>query len=130
MHSGLQADIDAAMKVFAARALVILLDWAGGASELGRRAGYTRNAGNKWAIRGFVPARAALRLSKIKGCPLTAAEINPGLVAVCQHCNSPLGASRVRTGCQSKQKAINNAPPIATDYQDSQEIPVPGSDLC
>jgi hypothetical protein len=130
MHSGLQADIDAAMKVFAARALLILIEWAGNVELLAKMAGYTRSNGAKWTQRGFIPASAALRIAKLPGCPLTAREITARPFVRCAQCGSLLGTSRIRTRCLSKQKAINNAPPIATDYQDSEEIGVPGSDLC
>lgn len=102
----LQDEIDAFHKQMRARALLIAIEWAGSASELGRKAGGTRYAGTTWVRRGFVPVTSAKRLAKLPGFPLTALELT---IAVrkepvenrvrCPHCRRTINRNGERTRC-------------------------------
>lgn len=102
----LQDEIDAFHKQMRARALLIAIEWAGSASELGRKAGGTRYAGTTWVRRGFVPVTSAKRLAKLPGFPLTALELTIAVddsVLVkrkrCPHCMKNIRRPGHSTGC-------------------------------
>jgi hypothetical protein len=87
-----------------ARALLIAIEWAGGAERLARMAGLSRYAGIKWTLRQRIPPIAALSLSLISGFPLTFQEMCPDeqLRALrvrfqCPHCTKDINPSRTRT---------------------------------
>ncbi len=63
----------------AARALVIAIEWAGSASALARALGESHHNGTKWAQRGRIPVRAAIKLAKLPGFPLTVGDMCPGV---------------------------------------------------
>jgi|SRR5271167_2685973 len=77
MQNGLQEEIHTFHASIKARALLIAIEWAGSQAELSRLAGVSRYAANKWVTRFAIPPDAALRLSKVKGFPLTVHEMRP-----------------------------------------------------
>lgn len=75
----LQKDIDDFHATIKARALLILIEWAGSQAELARRLQITRSTVQMWATREGISAPCAWLLGRIPGCPLTAAEIRPDI---------------------------------------------------
>ncbi|QQK03821.1 hypothetical protein JFN94_06575 [Burkholderia anthina] len=61
-----------------ARALLVAIEWAGSASALARSIGESHHNGTKWAQRGRIPVRAAIKLAKLPGFPLTVGDMRPG----------------------------------------------------
>jgi len=101
----LSEEIEAFHKRIRARALLMAIEWAGSASELGRRAGGTRYAGGTWVKRGCIPAVSAKRLAKLPGFPVTAFELVLPVDRLafrsrqrCPHCWTTINRNGERTG--------------------------------
>ncbi|MBG0871862.1 hypothetical protein H0X91_17990 [Burkholderia sp. 9777_1386] len=75
----LQKAADEFCNALAARALVIAIEWAGSASALARALGESHHNGTKWAQRGHIPVRAAIKLAKLPGFPLSVGDMCPGV---------------------------------------------------
>lgn len=105
MQNELQAEIDRFYDKIRAAALLIGIRWAGSAGALAEAAGYGRFTGTKWAQRGAISPHGALRLSKLKGFPLTINEMCPGIqidryrFRSCPHCGHLIHPPNSRTGC-------------------------------
>lgn len=75
----LQKDIDEFHTAIKARALLILIEWAGSQSELAVKVGLTRYTVRMWGERGGVSAIGAWMLGQYPGCPLSAVEMRPDI---------------------------------------------------
>lgn len=127
----LQKEIDAFNDQIKARALIILIEWAGSQNKLAQKLRVTRYAIGKAIERGNgLSAAFAWTLAQMPGCPLTAAEIRPDVKdwdkykrilnpLSCQHCRRLVGAPSVRTGTlrliKEALKAAKNPPPTPLD---------------
>jgi hypothetical protein len=111
----LSEEIEAFHKRIRARALLMAIEWAGSASELGRRAGGTRYAGGTWVKRGCIPAVSAKRLAKLPGFPVTAFELVlpvdysvVGRRKICPHCWRSIKPHGRQTGSSPSFNRLTN----------------------
>lgn len=78
-----KGDIEKAADEFcaalAARAVLVAIEWAGSASALARAIGESHHNGTKWAQRGRISVRAAIKLAKVPGFPMTVGDMCPGV---------------------------------------------------
>jgi len=109
----LQAEIDAFHASIKARALLIMIEWAGSARQLGMMIGLGRYAGHTWLKRGFIPPLAAIALEKLPGAPLKASEMHPGVTLDayraqirCPHCHVTINPPSDKTGCSPLLKDV------------------------
>lgn len=75
----LQKDIDEFHATIKARALLILIEWAGNQNLLAKKLSLTRYAVQTWIKRGGVSPPSAWALAQLPGAPLTAEEIRPDI---------------------------------------------------
>jgi hypothetical protein len=102
----LSEEIEAFHKRIRARALLMAIEWAGGAGRLSEMIGYTRFAGYKWLERVDIPVTAARALEKLPGFPVKASEMLAGEYKPaikrrrrCPHCQKTINRPNERTGC-------------------------------
>lgn len=110
----LQEEIDAFHKQIRARALLMAIEWAGSASELAERIGYTRHAGGMWVKRAYITEGAARLLEKLPGFPVKASELCAGVYKGdeparhrCESCQRPMRMAGERTGCSPSFKGLS-----------------------
>lgn len=140
MRNELQAEIDAFHKKIRARALIIMIEWAGSARALSELAGLDKYTGTKWAQRGAISAPGALRLTRVRGCPLSFSEMVPGediglyKSRACPKCGKALGISEIRPGSlpllkagrrRNKRKRLQN---IAKRKTKKSQAPIVSND--
>lgn len=99
-----------------ARALLIAIEWAGSASNLGELVGYKRHTGMTWARRGRISVEGAHRLARLEDFPLTVDEMCPGQRVdpiQCKHCSRLFAPHGERSGSlpsfNGKSKAVRQA---------------------
>lgn len=130
--SGKTGEIEKKIRAFhaavKAQALLVALDWAGGASNLSRAAGLDANTASLWIYRRSIPPRAALVLERIEGFPLKASEMCPGTEWArfrkrrCEKCNATIYPPNYRSGYPSllkqsdkrsrKTSPVKRSPPV------------------
>ncbi|WP_155635497.1 hypothetical protein [Burkholderia cepacia] len=78
-----KGDIEKAANEFcaalAAKAVIIAIEWAGSASAVARAIGESHHNGTKWAQRGRIPVRAAIKLARLPDFPMTVGDMCPGV---------------------------------------------------
>lgn len=100
-----RAAFNAKMK---ARAILMAVEWAGGAGRLAEMIGYTRFAGYKWLERVDIPAPAAAALERLPGFPVKACELLEPVdsfarvkTVCCPHCRKAIQPPDMRRGYSS-----------------------------
>ena len=75
----LQKDIDDFHATIKARALLILIEWAGNQNKLAKKLNLSRYAVQTWIKRGGVSPPSAWALAQLPGVPLKPEEIRPDI---------------------------------------------------
>lgn len=111
----LQDEIDAFHKQMRARALLIAIEWAGSASELASKIGYSRHAGGMWVKRAYITPGAAHLMEALPGFPVKALELCAGVYKEpsksrhrCESCRKPMNLRGERTGYSSSFNDLAN----------------------
>jgi hypothetical protein len=100
-NQAIRAELEAFYAMLRAKAILVAIDWAGSAANLGQIVGYKRYTGMSWAKRGRISIEGAKRLASLPDFPLTVEEMCPGdrtQTLECPHCLRLIYPHGQRTG--------------------------------
>lgn len=116
MVSRLSDEINAFHDSIKARALLIMIEWAGSARQLSAKVGMAPCTGVKWMQRGYIPPLVAVVLETLPGAPLKASEMCPDVDTgayktryQCHRCQAHINPPQCKTGFRSLLKASRKA---------------------